>query len=99
MKDLTLTIGHNVNGTPALTTAAILNECTLVLELDGLTTYECHGMWQGEFETSTRIEVCGLTRKQVKQALDRLPALAKALRQESIAYQVTRSNTRFASAA
>ena len=60
MKDIHLTIGHNVNGRPTHTTRAVCATAARILEVEGFTAVPCLGMWRGEAEDSTRLEICGL---------------------------------------
>ena len=67
MKNVHITIGHNVNGQPKHDTPAVCGMVSEVLGLEAFTAFECFGMWRGEAERSTRIEVCGLTDEEARQ--------------------------------
>ena len=60
MKNIHLTIGHNVDGAPKWTIQNITAAVSLTLEVEAFTAIPCYGMWRGEAEESTRIEMCGL---------------------------------------
>lgn len=88
MKTLTLTIGHNVGDVPTLDTPGI---CRTFEKATGCTAYTaipCLGMWQGQAEESTRLEVADLAEDQAARLMDRVPALAAALAQECIMAEV-----------
>lgn len=91
MQTLTLTIGHNVHGAPFHTSAAIIQKVAAYYELEGLTAYEVTGLWCGEYETSTRLEVAGLDDETAADMVNKLPALCTLLKQEAIMYQLTDS--------
>jgi len=84
---LTLTIGHNVGDTETHTTAAICEAVSKYLHIDAYTAIPCFGMWQGKPEASTRIEYVG-PHFEIIRALNYVPALCEALKQECIMTEV-----------
>ena len=90
-----LTIGHNVKGTPTLTTSEVCEYVSEYLGVCGFTAMECAGMWQGEREDSTRIEICALDKNEVNSILSVIPDLACALCQDSIMCEVRPDRVQF----
>ena len=95
MKNVQITIGHNVNGQPVHDTPAVCGMVSDVLGLEAFTAFECFGMWRGEAERSTRIEVCGLTDEEAARVRSMVPALAAELMQEAIMLEVRDDATEF----
>lgn len=91
MQTLSLTIGHNVHGVPTYKTPQVIKTVAAYYELDGLTAYEVTGLWCGEWETSTRLEIAGLSEEAAADMVQALPALCVALEQEAIMYKLTDS--------
>ena len=79
-----LTIGHNVQNAPMFNTREICEYVTEYLGVQAFTAFECVGMWQGERETSTRIEICALTEIEAQTIRANVPILARALAQACI---------------
>lgn len=98
MKDIHLTIGHNVNGRPMHTRRAICAAAARILEVDGLTAIPCTGIWRGEVEESTRLEICGLDDEAARAVWTRVPRLAAALDQVEIMAEAVPSRIRFVGA-
>ncbi|WP_165170669.1 hypothetical protein [Adlercreutzia sp. ZJ242] len=94
-----LTIGHNVKGTPTHTTKSVCDNVSAFLGIEAYTAIPCFGMWRGEAESSTRVEVCALDRAQAEGIRERIPALAQALAQDSIMCEVREARTAFIEAA
>lgn len=93
MLNVTLTIGHNVNGVPTLDTEVVTMAATTVLGAHGCTVIQCNGMWMGEAETSTRIEVvCNL---KPSHARARVTKLSHYLMQEAIMCECKEVNIEF----
>lgn len=95
MKNIYLTIGHNVGNTPKYTTPYICERVAKYLELEAFTAIPCFGMWQGSAEQSTRIEINALTEDQAAQIESLIPQLAKALKQNAIMFEIQESKTAF----
>ncbi len=95
MKNVHLTIGHNVNGTPKWNINNVAAAVSLTLELEAFTAIPCFGMWEGEAEESTRIEICNLTDDQAQEIRSRIPRLSELLEQEAIMYQETTASVEF----
>ena len=96
LKDIALTIGHNIGNVPTWNTESICATAAAVLGVDGLTAYTVHGVWQGAREESTRLEICGVV--NAAELLQRVKTLATALQQKCIMCTVTDSQTQFVSA-
>lgn len=97
--DVTLTIGHNVQGVPTWTSRGVIEATHDVLGVDALTAYDCVGYWRGESEESTRIEICAVSAREARRIRAAVPALASRLEQVEVMVQVARSSARFVSAA
>jgi len=90
-----LTIGHNVMGVPTFSTMEICGYVSEFLGINAFTAIECAGMWNGESEKSTRIEICALTENEANEIRDSIPVLAQALAQESIMFEIRKSYVDF----
>lgn len=95
MKNISLTIGHNVNGAPRWNIQNVTAAVSLTLELEAFTAIPCFGMWRGEAEESTRIEICNVTDEQAQEIRARIPKLSELLEQEAIMYQETTASVEF----
>lgn len=93
-----LTIGHNVKGTPMFTTPEICEYVTEYLGIEAFTAIECAGMWQGQAEKSTRIEICGLVEAEAAAIRSNVPTLAQALAQDSIMFEARADRVEFVDA-
>lgn len=96
MKQMTITIGHNVGDgetVPHTHEHVIATACD-ILALQGYTAYECAGMWQGEREDSTRLELYGLTDDGAARIEAAIPVLATALSQRAIYIDVRPDTSR-----
>lgn len=91
MRTVTLTIGHNVHGVPTYKSLEVIETVATYYKLEGLTAYEVTGLWCGEYETSTRLEVAGLSEEAAADMVNKLPALCTLLKQDAIMYQLTDS--------
>lgn len=99
MQDLVITIGHNVDGIPTHDEASILEALRWTLEPEGFTAYPVQGLWHGEREDSTRIEICAIDEAEAARLLLQVPSLARLLDQDAIAVQLTPSSMQFIAAA
>lgn len=99
MQQVTLTIGHNVHGVPTLETGHVLKAAANILDMQGLTAIPCYGVWQGEIESSTRLEIAGLTEDEAAAIMARIPALCAELKQDAIMAELTESAAQFITAA
>lgn len=88
MKDIYLSIGHNVGDVREHDTAGIVSAVRRILGVDDLTAWECAGLYWGMDEPSTRVELLALDDAKASAILDAIPSLAAHLRQESIAVTV-----------
>lgn len=93
--DVLLTVGHNVNGKPVLTTHYITKRITTRLHVRGFTAIPCFGMWEGEAEESTRIEINALDKTKADDIRAQIPELAKALGQMQIMFEMKPSRVEF----
>ena len=81
---VTLTIGHNVKGVKMFTTREVSEYAAEYLKLGAFTAFECVGMWNGEAETSTRLEVAHADEDEAARIRSLVPLLAQVLAQDSI---------------
>ena len=93
-----LTIGHNVAGVPTLKREQVAAAVASVCKLEACTIIPCWGMWRGEFEESTRIEVCGIDEQEAARIRACVPALAAELNQEAIMCEVRAGAVEFIAA-
>lgn len=93
--DVVLTIGHNVNGKPTLTTHYITKRVTMRLQINGFTAIPCLGMWEGEAEQSTRLEINALDKAEADDIRAQIPELAKALGQMQVMFEMKPSQVEF----
>lgn len=96
--DIAITIGHNVKGRPHHTRKTVLSIFEAVTGVEAYTAIRCAGMWRGQAEESTRVEVCNLSESDAMNLLACLPVLAAQLEQEEIMVSHRESATRFVSA-
>ena len=96
--DITLTIGHNVYGTRRWTSRDVQDALRHIMpRVTGATLFEVDGMYNGEFERSTRVELFALDSSLTAYVRGRIPALCERLQQECIMCTCTESNTTFIS--
>lgn len=95
MQDLILTVGHNVDGHPVHTTASVCTACDDVLGIPGYTAIPCAGMWMGQREESTRLEICALQDDEAERLAGLVPRLAALLGQAEIMAEIRPSRARF----
>lgn len=86
MNTISLFIGHNVNGTPALSSDEIITETCNTLQIDGLTVREAQGVWKGELEETSEVLIFTDSKKlsswnELKKLVSKL---ARHLQQEAI---------------
>lgn len=93
MLHVSLTIGHNVHGVPTHDTWTVMMAATTILGSHGATVINCDGLWMGEAEKSTRIEVvCNLKPEDVKT---RVSKLSRYLTQDAIMCEVKPTTIEF----
>lgn len=90
-----LTIGQNVHGVHTFETPEICEYVAHYLGIEAFTAIECAGMWRGECEKSTRIEICALTKNEADSILAVIPDLACALCQNSIMCEIRPDQVQF----
>lgn len=96
--NVAMTIGHNVKDTPTHDTQSVCEYVSQYLGIDAYTAIPCYGMWRGDAEKSTRIEICGLDRDAAEAIRADIPALAQALAQESIMFAIGSAEIAFVQA-
>ena len=84
MQKVQLTIGHKVGSVEVFDTPAICHEVTTTLGVDAFTAIPCVGMWKGQAEMSTRVEMVFSDDSQAEYVLSLVPTLAHNLNQEAI---------------
>ena len=92
---ITLVIGHNVAGVPMLKTSEICEYVTDYLRVEAFTATECFGMWNGERENSTKIEICALGENEARSIRARVPLLAQVLHQDAIMCEIRPDRVEF----
>ena len=92
--DINLTIGHNVSGKPTLTDTDIIGALRGI-GIFGATFIPCIGIWCGEREESTRVEICSVSGEEVTRIKQAIPDVCKRLRQECIMFDCRTSSTEF----
>lgn len=95
MASVHLTIGHNVAGVPMFETSEICEYATDYLGIEAFTAIECAGMWQGQREESTRIEICALSDDEAQMIRSRVPLLAQVLGQQEIMFEIRPDHVEF----
>lgn len=99
MQDMTITVGHNVRGIPTHDEASILEALRWTLDPEGFTAYPVQGLWHGEREDSTRIEISALEDDEAARLMLELPAFCALLEQEAVAVDLRPSTLQFIAAA
>lgn len=90
-----LTVGHNVGDVPTYTTASVAAAAASVLGISAFTAIPCYGMWRGEAEESTRLEVVCDSEAEAESIVALVPDLSEALQQECIMCEVRESRVSF----
>lgn len=98
MKNMIITVGHNVGGVPTHSTARVCAECCSTLGVDGITAIPCMGVWRGEVEESTRVEIRSVSDDEAARIWALLPELAERLGQVEVMAEVKESETHFIAA-
>ncbi len=96
---ITLTIGHKVGADERWDTPTVASAVTTMLGVEAFTAIPCFGMWRGQAESSTRIEIVVDGADEARAIADEVPFLAQMLEQEAIMCEVRPSHTEFVSAA
>lgn len=92
---ITLTVGHNVADVPMFDTSEICEYVTEYLHVEAFTAMECFGMWCGERENSTKIEICALEENEAQAIRARVPLLAQVLGQQAIVCEIRPDRVEF----
>ena len=96
MKKLCLTIGHKVGSVEVFDTPAICRAVTTTLGVSAFTAIPCYGMWQGQAESSTRIEIVD---DDADSYVSKIAELAWQLNQDAIMVELCNdANVQFTSA-
>lgn len=98
MNDIQLSIGHNVNGKPSHDQQKIIKALIKIMNkheqlIKGFSAYDMLGYWCGEIETSTRIEINGASNETAQSIRERIPELARYLKQYEIYFNVRPSTS------
>lgn len=99
MNDIQLSIGHNVNGKPSHDQQKIIKALIKIMNkheqlIKGFSAYDMLGYWCGEIETSTRIEINGASNETAQAIRERIPELARYLKQYEIYFDIRQSTSR-----
>ena len=94
-KSITLVIGHNVGADPMFKTSEICDYAADYLGVEAFTASQCFGMWRGEREESTRIEICALSDDEAETIRARVPLLAQVLGQQAIMCELRPDHVEF----
>ena len=94
-KTIVLTVGHNVGNNPMFKTSEICDYAADYLGVEAFTASQCFGMWQGEREDSTRIEMCALSDDEAEAIRARVPLLAQVLGQQAIMCEIRPDHVEF----
>ena len=97
MKQVTLTIGHKVGDEERWDTPTVADAVTTFLGIEAFTAFPCVGMWRGQAETSTRIEIV-CDERTASYVEGEVPFLAEMLQQEAIMCDVRPCTTSFVAA-
>lgn len=97
MHKIQLTIGHKVGTVEVFDTAAICAAVTTTLAVSAFTAIPCYGMWNGQAESSTRVEIV-TTDDDADRIVSRVPELAWRLNQEAIMCEVCDADVAFTTA-
>lgn len=93
-----ITIGHNVDGKPKHNIKAVTKAVYNTLDIEAFTAFGCLGMWRGEAEDSTRIEINNISASEADRINALIPELARQLEQVEIMFEKFESNTQFIAA-
>lgn len=97
MMQVSLTIGHKVGTVERWDTPTVADAVTTMLNVEAFTAIPCYGMWRGQAETSTRIEI--ICDEPTAESIRReIPFLAEMLQQEAIMCDVRPCTTSFVAA-
>lgn len=94
MRQVSLTIGHNVGDEPRYTTPEVAMAVHTILGVQAFTAIPCVGMWKGMAEQSTRIEII-CDESEATSIAAEVPYLAQMLEQEAIMCEVRECATSF----
>lgn len=91
---VSIMVGHNVGNVPTFNDDEIVAEAMDILALQGATCYGTIGVWRGNTEESTRIDViCSL--REARRIKAAAPALARALNQDAVLVSIMPSFASF----
>ena len=92
MYSVELSIGHNVNGIPYLTTENIVECVSKCIPCEGATFRTQRGIWHGEVEDSTLVIIMTDNPDFIKSYV---PSVRIALNQDAIMCEVREANVEF----
>ncbi len=96
--DATIYIGHNVDGTPKHDASDVL-AALAAHGIEACTVYEGAGVWRGETEATSIVELCALSADEVEALqASTIPALCVELEQCEIMARISPSNAVFIAA-
>lgn len=95
---VSVTIGHDVGGVAMLTRAQVLDAFERVTGCEAYTALDASGMWRGQAEPSTRLEIV-CTEAQARALADAMPELARVLSQQCVMFDARPCAVRFIEAA
>lgn len=98
MMQVTLTVGHKVGTVERWDTPTICDAVTTILGIEAFTAIPCFGMWRGQAETSTRVEIV-CDERAAQSIANEVPYLSHMLEQEAIMCEVRPCATEFVAAA
>ena len=96
--DITLYVGHNVNGVQTWTDGDVV-KCAHKHGIMGATAISVMGIWNGEIENTTMLEICDCEayfRAHIETVI--VPAMCADLQQQEIMFKCTESHVRFITA-
>lgn len=83
MRKVSLTIGHKVGSVEVHDTTSVCREFATTMGVTAFTAIPCLGMWEGQAETSIRIEVI-CDDETARAIVSLVPNLAWKLNQEAV---------------
>lgn len=95
---VSVTIGHDVGGVGMLTRAQVLDAFERVTGCEAYTALDASGMWRGQAEPSTRLEIV-CTEAQARALAGVMPELARVLSQQCVMFDARPCAVRFIEAA
>ena len=85
---VTITVGHNVQGVPTHTTAEIVRKFAELADVDGFSYHDVHGYYLGQFEDSTAIVCNGCSEEDADALAFAASEMAREFAQECVDFQI-----------